>query len=261
MRIHRAVQRGDLREIRELIASFADVNEHSVDHYPPLHIACRGGDLQVVRLLLENGADVNIRYNSGSSFDGETCIHIAARRDDYEMAELLMNYGADVNARDIKTQTTAYDTARSPAMKRMFERKSEERWQSFCMGFHNRLGAQSILQTFPRDLLPKVWQFAQPISQSNTTPTPTPTPPPPHNNNIQPALCKPRRPLVRPKHFASTHLLKRKRFEAPIDPMFQPLSFTPTAGQNVFDKIFPNGRKANSPPKGCSGVIDLTTED
>eukprot|EP00299_Pterocystis_sp_00344_P009663 c4139_g1_i1.p1 GENE.c4139_g1_i1~~c4139_g1_i1.p1 ORF type:complete len:227 (+),score=16.48 c4139_g1_i1:38-718(+) len=167
-RLHLAVQRGNLEEISALLG-FADVNDHSSELYPPLHLACRLGNLAVAELLLENGADVNLKYEF-DNWDGETCMHIAVRRNDLNLATLLMNFGADVNVTDRVSGKSVMDTIQSEEIKHMVKTKMRERWLSFMMGFHPRLGSNSLVHTIPSDLIPLILREFKPVTLCSTPP-------------------------------------------------------------------------------------------
>lgn len=56
-----AASRGDLRDVRRLLAAGVDVNARDYDHRTALHLAVAEGRLEMVRYLLDHGASPQIR--------------------------------------------------------------------------------------------------------------------------------------------------------------------------------------------------------
>jgi uncharacterized protein len=124
-----AAMRGDLVEVRRLIADRGDVNaaqgdgmtalHWAADHgdaamtaallsakarvdaktriggYTPLHLAARAGNVGVVQALLAAKADVKAATGSGA-----TALHLAAASGKAEIVSALLEKGADPNARE-----------------------------------------------------------------------------------------------------------------------------------------------------------------
>ena len=57
--VHEAAQRGETRQLQQLIESGACVNQVTVDSITPLHAASLQGQVQCVQLLLAAGAQVS----------------------------------------------------------------------------------------------------------------------------------------------------------------------------------------------------------
>lgn len=57
--MHEAAQRGETRQLQQLIESGACVNQVTVDSITPLHAASLQGQVQCVQLLLAAGAQVS----------------------------------------------------------------------------------------------------------------------------------------------------------------------------------------------------------
>ncbi|MGB2866682.1 MAG: ankyrin repeat domain-containing protein [Sedimentisphaerales bacterium] len=95
-----AVKKGDIEQVKKLIAEGADVNETEdlgQVKWTPLIAAASGGDVQVVKVLLENGAKVD-----ATESHGYTPLYYALWTDGNDSEELvraLIASGADVNKR------------------------------------------------------------------------------------------------------------------------------------------------------------------
>ena len=84
-----AASRGNLTEIKRLLAKGADVNAKTTkDGAVPMHFAAYSGRKEVVELLIAKGADVNARSN-----DGKTPLHSAAQNGHSDIVELLHDHG------------------------------------------------------------------------------------------------------------------------------------------------------------------------
>ncbi|NWH92854.1 ASB13 protein, partial [Aegithalos caudatus] len=90
--VHEAARRGELQELRELIAGGACVNAVTFDSITPLHEASLRGQAQCVQLLLEAGAQVDAR-----NIDGSTPLCDACSSGSLECVRLLLSHGARVN--------------------------------------------------------------------------------------------------------------------------------------------------------------------
>ncbi len=89
--LHDAVQKGDLEEVKRLIADGADVNAKARKGDTPLHSAAWFGYKAMAKLLIEKGADVNAKTNTGA-----TPLDWAIRRGHKAVAKLLKRHGAEV---------------------------------------------------------------------------------------------------------------------------------------------------------------------
>lgn len=98
--LHEAVEEGSLKEINQLVALGADVNQrHSSTRETPLSMAIRMGETEVVEALLLKSADPNRRTR------GATPLHEAAAKGNLEVARLLLDHGASWDARDGDSKT------------------------------------------------------------------------------------------------------------------------------------------------------------
>lgn len=108
----RAAHRGDVAEIRALVAAGANPNEYDASSQTPLHWAARGGhpigphDCRgeaadrpgVVAILIELGADANAvdrRAPIPGGTSGWTPLHIALHHEQFRTAAQLLERGAD----------------------------------------------------------------------------------------------------------------------------------------------------------------------
>ncbi|XP_068415728.1 ankyrin repeat and SOCS box protein 13 isoform X2 [Eschrichtius robustus] len=90
--VHEAAQRGETRQLQQLIESGACVNQVMVDSITPLHAASLQGQAQCVQLLLAAGAQVDAR-----NIDGSTPLCDACASGSIECVKLLLSHGAKVN--------------------------------------------------------------------------------------------------------------------------------------------------------------------
>ncbi len=72
--IHVAAERGNLAEIKRLLAVGADIDCRTSGTRTSLHIAAEHGHLDVVRFLHDNGADVDDQTETGYLFVGLFCV-------------------------------------------------------------------------------------------------------------------------------------------------------------------------------------------
>jgi len=87
--LYRAVQGGDLDQIKRHIHWGTDIDRADPRGERPLHAAARRGRLIIARELLENGADPNAMNRAG-----ETPLHIALVAGKTQLAEVLLAAGA-----------------------------------------------------------------------------------------------------------------------------------------------------------------------
>ena len=92
--LHDAAKKGNIEQVKQLIAEGADVNQHDRRTGTALHWAATRGDAEVAKVLMVAGADVN----AASKVDSETPLHAAAFSGFGTVAELLLAKGADIEA-------------------------------------------------------------------------------------------------------------------------------------------------------------------
>lgn len=90
-----AAARGELAQVKDILAKGADVNATDQDGRTALMLAALGGRPEVARLLIEQGADINARMKGGS-----TVLMAAVMVGNPEVVRLLVDKGADVAASD-----------------------------------------------------------------------------------------------------------------------------------------------------------------
>jgi ankyrin repeat protein len=90
--LHFAAERGDLEEVRRLLATGAPVDAFDDLSLTPLHYAVRRGHLEVAKALLDAGANVNAADEAKA---GNTPLADVARDCSLEVARFLLDHGAD----------------------------------------------------------------------------------------------------------------------------------------------------------------------
>jgi uncharacterized protein len=100
--LHWAVQRGDLPMVEVLLRSKANPNASNRYGVTPLHIAATTGNGSIIEKLLTAGAGPN-----SAMPDGETALMTAARTGNIEALKALLGSGADVRAREPSKGQTA----------------------------------------------------------------------------------------------------------------------------------------------------------
>ena len=90
-KLHKAVQKGDLKRVQKLVAKGADVNEPGPNGASPLFFAANTGSVQVAKFLLSKGARVNLLTPGGG-----TALHSALLQRQTDLALFLIDNGADI---------------------------------------------------------------------------------------------------------------------------------------------------------------------
>ena len=91
--LYKAVEKGDLKAVKCLLANGADVNTKNIFGNTPLHKAVSRGDSEAIKLLLASGADVNARDD-----DGNTPLYEATFWGCLKVAEVFLAEGTEDNA-------------------------------------------------------------------------------------------------------------------------------------------------------------------
>jgi ankyrin repeat protein len=90
-RLHTAVERGDVDEVRRRIVEKVDVNAAAKDGQTPLHLAAEAGDLECVQALLDGKAELNPKDSAG-----RTPVQLAAREDHEDVVLFLAEHGCEL---------------------------------------------------------------------------------------------------------------------------------------------------------------------
>ena len=102
-----AAKKGDLDEVKKLLAEGADVNVKDIAENTPLLAAAENNNTELLKILLDAGAEVNVRntylsyMQSGEmikfSDRGKSPLFLAVARGNVEAVKLLLDKGAEVN--------------------------------------------------------------------------------------------------------------------------------------------------------------------
>ena len=96
-----AAAKGDLDEIRKLLARGSKINERKPSGgSTPLSDAALHGQTEAAKLLIRRGARIN-----GTNSDGNTPLHIAAFMCEFEIAEILLEKGASPLTKNQRGET------------------------------------------------------------------------------------------------------------------------------------------------------------
>ena len=89
-----ATKRGDVAEVRSLLAEGADPNVAQGDGLTALHLAAQEGDLEIAELLIGAGAMVDAQTRIG----GYTALHLASGGAHSSVVGALLEAGANAGA-------------------------------------------------------------------------------------------------------------------------------------------------------------------
>ena len=108
--LHVASHKGNLDEVRVLLAHGADLNAVMTNAgATALYLASMASHVEVVRVLLEHGADLNIATTSKHA--STTALHKASQTGQVELVRLLLKHKADPNITRAHTGGTALHMA------------------------------------------------------------------------------------------------------------------------------------------------------
>ncbi|MHC4205530.1 MAG: ankyrin repeat domain-containing protein [Planctomycetota bacterium] len=102
-----AIKKGDIKQVKKLIAQGADLNEKDKKGWTPLHYAGWYGQGEVAKALIAKGANVNATDSSG-----KTPLHVGVRFGARYIRELLIAKGITVDVRDNSGNTPLHVAAR-----------------------------------------------------------------------------------------------------------------------------------------------------
>lgn len=103
--LHEAAQKGDLRKVKLLLKSEANIDAMDDQGVTPLLWASTYGKAEVVKYLISKGADVNYSLQHGM-----TALMLATEYGENEVASILVNNGAKINVKE-KSGYAALDLA------------------------------------------------------------------------------------------------------------------------------------------------------
>jgi ankyrin repeat protein len=87
--LYRAIQAGDLDQIKRHLFWGTDVNQPDPEGDLPLHVAARRGRVVIVRELMDHGAEVNAKNRLG-----QTPLYVALSHGKTQVAQVLEDAGA-----------------------------------------------------------------------------------------------------------------------------------------------------------------------
>ena len=104
--MHHAAARGDVAEVRRLVAAGADLEKHGEDGGTPLFWAAVNGRVETVTVLVQLGADMKAQ-----AARAWTALHLAAAKGHVKMVEVLVQLGADKDAKAARGETPLHRAA------------------------------------------------------------------------------------------------------------------------------------------------------
>ncbi|MDX1923844.1 MAG: ankyrin repeat domain-containing protein [Rickettsiaceae bacterium] len=103
--LHIAVALGNLKMVKLLLSSGADINAKTRHGETALYIAIYRQNLEMTKLLLDNSASINLHNN-----DGYSLLHIAGSHTNHLITSELINRGADCSFKSTNTNTTPLES-------------------------------------------------------------------------------------------------------------------------------------------------------
>ena len=94
--LHRAVQIGDLDQIKRHIYWETDLNQPNADGDLPVHVAARAGRVAIARELASNGADLR-----AVNAEGHTPLRVALAHGRTQVGMMLVDLGAPLDAQSM----------------------------------------------------------------------------------------------------------------------------------------------------------------
>lgn len=90
--LYRAIQVGDLDQIKRHVRGGTDLNQVDPNGDLPLHVAARAGQVSIARELASHGADLEARNRAG-----QTPMELALAHGKTKVAELLLDQGVQLD--------------------------------------------------------------------------------------------------------------------------------------------------------------------
>jgi len=100
--LYRAIQAGDLNQIKRHIHHQTDINQPDREGQMPLHVAAEQGRLVISRLLIQHGARLD-----AENANGHTPLEVAALAGKIQVARLLLEKGAALDAQGLLGEAIA----------------------------------------------------------------------------------------------------------------------------------------------------------
>jgi|GEM_PF-1041807 len=110
--IFEAIEKSNIKAVREFVFMGTDVNARDRDHWTPLHRMIEIGNKEISELLISKDADIN-----AVTHKGWTPLHVAAMCGQDEVAELLLIEGAEADRHDIDGWTPLHWAANQANIK------------------------------------------------------------------------------------------------------------------------------------------------
>ncbi len=95
-----ASKKGDVVQVKALLAKGANVNARGKNDETPLMVAAKAGNTETMQILIDKGADLNVK-DTGCI----TALMWAAANGHADIVKLLIDNGADVNIKDCTGKT------------------------------------------------------------------------------------------------------------------------------------------------------------
>ncbi|NJM80254.1 MAG: hypothetical protein HC854_12710 [Flavobacterium sp.] len=110
-KLYKAVEKGDIEKVKELLQKGENVNEYSKNGLFPLWRATADNNYEISKLLIENKAKVN-QLNKVPPAEG-TAIELPCQEGYLDIVKLLVENGADINLKGFRGFTPIRIAARN----------------------------------------------------------------------------------------------------------------------------------------------------
>jgi len=93
--LHKAAERGDVAEVRRLVATGVDVDGVDANKITALHFAAGNGHVEALKTLLQLSANIQAK----TAAQGATPLHMAAAHGHEEALKTLLQLSANIQRR------------------------------------------------------------------------------------------------------------------------------------------------------------------